>query len=351
VLKGFSQKASKRIAAPHAPSTTAIYKGKWKIFVDWCSHNDVEPLKAKSSQVAEFLLYLFEVKELSFKTLEGYRTAIARPLKFYSGVNLAEDPAISNLLQSFRRERPTLKNPYPQWDLSLVLISLTKSPFEPIRESSLRNLTLKTVFLVFLASGARKGEVHALSYRALSHSTDWKEVVLRPIPSFVSKTQFRSSGAAVLSDIRIPSLAHSLGPDLAEDRTLCPVRALKIYLARTKDLRQNKELLFVSYRSSFQKDISKNTLSSWIKSLLRDVHGDPNDEAAQVSGRTTHAIRALAASMAFTSQAGLDEVLKACSWRCHSTFTDFYLKDLTHMRENLMVLGPLVAAQTVTRPT
>ena len=350
VSKGFSQKASERIAAPHAPTTTAIYKGKWRVFAAWCADKDIEPFKAEPAQVAEFLLYLFEVKGLAFKTLEGYRTAIARPLRYARGIDIAENQAISSLLQSFRRERPTLKNPYPQWDLSLVLLSLTKAPFEPLRVASLRNLTFKTVFLVLLASGARKSEVHALSFKAFSHAQHWREVVLTPIPSFVSKTQFRSSGNSVLRDIRIPSLAHSLGQDLAEDRTLCPVRALKIYLARTQDMRRNKQLLFVSYRPSFEKDISKNTLSSWIKSLLNHVYSNPNEEVAQISGRTTHAIRALAATLAFTSQAGLDEVLRACSWKTHSTFTEFYLKDLTHMRENLLILGPLVAAQTITQP-
>lgn len=348
--KGFSRKASERISAPHASTTSAIYRGKWTVFTSWCATHDIVPLQAESPQIADFLIFLFEKKNLAFKTLEGYRTAIARPIRFATGKDLAQDPSISSLLQSFRRERPTRKHPFPQWDLSLVLLSLTKGPFEPLQKASLRDLTLKTVFLVLLASGARRSEVHALSFKGVSHSPDWREVSLTPIPSFIAKTQFRSGGESVLRTITIPSLGHTLGRDLAEDRLLCPVRALKVYLARTKDLRKDKRLLFVSYLPSYSKDISKNTLSSWVKRLLNDIHLDPNKDVAQVSGRTTHEIRALAATLAFTSQAGLDEVLKACTWKTHSTFTDFYLRDLSHIRDNLMTLGPLVAAQHVTCP-
>ena len=51
----------------------------------------------------------------------------------------------------------------PAWDLFLVLASLRGPPYEPLREVPLKFLTLKTAFLVPLASGRRSSEVHALS--------------------------------------------------------------------------------------------------------------------------------------------------------------------------------------------
>ena len=48
----------------------------------------------------------------------------------------------------------------------------------------------------------------------------------------------------------------------------CPVRALRYYLDRTSDLRQNKELVFVSFKKGFGKDISPATISSWIKQTV-----------------------------------------------------------------------------------
>ena len=46
------------------------------------------------------------------------------------------------------------------------------------------------------------------------------------------------------------------------------LRALRYYLDRTSDLRQNKELVFVSFRKEFDKDISPSTISSLIKQTV-----------------------------------------------------------------------------------
>ena len=59
--------------------------------------------------------------------------------------------------------------------------------------------------------------------------------------------------------------AMALDRSLKEDRTLCPVRALHYYLDKTKDLREDKELVFVSFKKIFTKDIVPATISSWIK--------------------------------------------------------------------------------------
>ena len=66
----------------------------------------------------------------------------------------------------------------------------------------------------------------------------------------------------------IPALAPSLDKSLKEDKSLCPVRALRYYLDRTKDLGTGKDLVFVLFRKIFQKDIVPATVSSWIKQTV-----------------------------------------------------------------------------------
>lgn len=46
---------------------------------------------------------------------------------------------------------------------------------------------------------------------------------------------------------------------LVEDRHLCSVRCLKVYLVRTKPFREGKWLLFISYQKNKSSYISKNT--------------------------------------------------------------------------------------------
>ena len=149
--------------------------------------------------------------------------------------------------------------------------SHSKQPFEPISEIPLKLLTLKMVFLTFLASGARRGKIHAISYSTLSHAPNRANIVLCPILEFISKTLLKTKGVFSLEPIVIPSLGHTLGHDLAENRHLCPVRCLKGYLSRMKPSREGKRLLFISLQKNKSLDISQNTILGWVRSLLHTV--------------------------------------------------------------------------------
>jgi len=235
---------------------------------------------------------------------------------------------------------------YPSWDLSFVLNSLGSHPFEPLVEIELRLLTYKTLFLLLFATGCRRGEIHAIDYQKISHTERWKSITLYPLLEFVSKTQLSSKGASALQPITIPSLAHDLGSDLLVERVLCPVRCLKVYLARTSHLRTGKRRLFISYQLGRSTDISKSTLSGWIKKLLQLVYLNADKDASRLYGRLTHEIRSLSSSFAFQGQVALEDIMSACSWKNHNTFTDFYLKDVLCCND-MLKLGPLVAAQRV----
>ena len=78
--------------------------------------------------------------------------------------------------------------------------------------------------------------------------TELDQYCAPPVPGFISKTLLRTRGASFSEPISIPSLGHTLGGDLAEveDRHLCPVRCLKVYLSRTKPLGKGKASLHLS---------------------------------------------------------------------------------------------------------
>ena len=53
-------------------------------------------------------------------------------------------------------------------------------------------------------------------------------------------------------------------------------------------------------------------------------------------------------SKAFYGGVLVDQIMQACHWKAHNTFTYFYLKDLTWSdTDNNMYLGPVVAAQVL----
>ena len=122
---------------------------------------------------------------------------------------------------------------------------------------------------------------------------------LYPSPSFLSKNQLARDGPAAVAPVVIPALAPSLDRSLKEDKSLCPVRALRYYLDRTKDLRTGKDLVFVSFRKSFQKDIVPATISSWIKQTVLLCYQLSDNEAQTIHQVRAHDVRAFAASKAF----------------------------------------------------
>ena len=207
--QGFSEAVAARIEAPQRRSTRSVCEAKWTIFTKWCITNQVDFRSPPVKSVADFLMHLFEDKKLQPSTIDGYRSAIADKLGDTT-VNISKDDNLTRLLESFHRDRPKGRRGIPSWNLSLVLHQLTKAPFEPLREASLKHLTFKTVFLLALGSGKRRSEIHAWQHKNIRHQSDWSKVSLFPSPSFLSKNQLAKEGPESVAPVVIPALAPTL---------------------------------------------------------------------------------------------------------------------------------------------
>ena len=151
--QGFSVEVAERIAAPQRSSTRTIYKSKWALFEKWCRENSVDFSTPSVKQISDFFMYLYQDLNRRPSTFDGYRTAIVDTLG-PTAQHVAHNADLHRLLSSFHRDRP-------KWNLSVVLNELTKAPFEPMKDTDLKHLTLKTAFLLALASGKRRSEIHA----------------------------------------------------------------------------------------------------------------------------------------------------------------------------------------------
>ena len=70
-------------------------------------------------------------------------------------------------------------------------------------------------------------------------------------------------------------------------------------------------------------------------------------------GVKAHDIRAFAASKAFYGGFSMDQIMQACHWKSHNTFTRFYLRDLAgqDQSEGSFHLGACIAVQQVMPPS
>ena len=155
----FSVEVAERIAAPQRSSTT-IYKSKWALFEKWCRENSVDFSTPSVKQVSDFFIYLYQDLSRRPSTIDGYRTAIVDTLG-PAGHHISQSSDLHKLLSSFHRDHPKSSRNLTKWNLSVVLSELTKGPFEPMKDTDLKHLTLKTAFLLALASGKRHREIHA----------------------------------------------------------------------------------------------------------------------------------------------------------------------------------------------
>ena len=122
-----------------------------------------------------------------------------------------------------------------------------------------------------------------------------------------------------------------------------------IVLLFGKDLRPQAELeqVFVTYKKGFDKDISPATISSWIKQTVILCYELSDQEFLIVHQVKAHDVRAFSASKAFQSGVSLEQILSACHWKSHNTFTQVHLKDVVRAYSELYHLGPVVAAQEI----
>ena len=344
VSRGFSSEVAACISSSVRESTSKLYQSHWNKFCGWCLVWKIDPIKASIPQIADFLLWLFQELRLSPGTIAGYRSSLANVFRANGRVSVGSDPDLTALMRNFHIQRPRIRRLLPSWDLALVLHRLLAYPYEPMAESEMKYLTRKTLFLLSLASGARRGEVHALSAdpSCLRWSRDYSSCTLRTDPSFIAKTQI---GNYCPQAISIPALSAVVGRGEPE-RSLCPVRALRFYVERTRPIRDGRTRLFLPVRAG-KRDISAQTISKWLVSTIKAAYVTASQEDVQLHKVRAHDIRALSASWATFSGVPVDEVMSAASWRSHTTFTDFYLRSLTQHAEGLYALGPIVVSQSV----
>ena len=296
-------------------------------------------------------MYLYQDINRRPSTIDGYRKAIIDTLG-PAGHHIAQSSDIHRLLSSFHRDRPKSSRNFPKWNLSVVLNELTKAAFEPMKDTDLKYLILKTAFLLALASGKRRSEIHAWVANKVSNLGQREKFALFPSSDFIAKNQLAREGSQSVSPVTIPAFTTIVDRQFKEDRTLCPVQALRFYLDRTKDLRGSRSLLFISFKKRHTSDIRPTTLSSWLKQTILLCYKQADQQALDLVQVKAHDIRAIAASKAFYGGVLVDQIMQACHWKAHNTFTNFYLKDLTWSdNDNNMYLGPVVAAQQVLDPS
>ena len=206
-----------------------------------------------------------------------------------------------------------------------------------------KHLTLKTVFLLPMASAGRRSELNALRFdqNYIQFKPTGAGVTLYFIPEFMRKNQ-KSQYIPAIPTGKPEFGAHN-----------CPVRALRYYhryLTEHPELRKDRRRLFVSFKdNNAGKELSASSISRWICTTIVDSYAAILDSKNLSGSVKAHKVRAVATSLQLFNKVDLHSVMKAGRWSRGGTFTSFYLRDLCPQADSLQRAGPIVAAGGIIR--
>ena len=95
---------------------------------------------------------------------------------------------------------------------------------------------------------------------------------------------------------------------MLEERSLCSVRAVRVYLERTSSLSPHPRSLFVSPNNA-SRPLSKNSLSFFLCHIILDAGA-----VADSSTLRAHSFQGVATSVSFLRKWLVSQVLEAASW-------------------------------------
>ena len=139
-------------------STMANYNCKWKVYASWCHRRKIHPFAPSLPKLLDFFSYLKNKKTLSLSAFLVYRSALM-PIFKLAGENYESSIELKLLFKAFKKDAPKRGLKPPLWDVNVVLISLKNKPFEPFNSCTVKDATLKTLFLIALATAHRVGEL------------------------------------------------------------------------------------------------------------------------------------------------------------------------------------------------
>jgi hypothetical protein len=328
IASGLSQQAVNTCLSSLSTSTRKAYSSGWNDFSKWSAENGIDPFTASVPNILNYFQSLFD-RGLIYNTVKARSTCIARHHhdfrdKIGTDQSLLKLPIVTSFFRGALVEHPPVKDLAPAWDLPTVLIALSKPPFEPIEDISLKHLTIKTAFLVAMASAGRTAELKAFDRRPLYCTRSDRGVVLRVPQTFRPKVLRVSNIGRTMEFTPLISHEHPPNPEV---EAVCVCRAINAYIQATDPLLQdNCSQLFVTFQKGKQgKAASKITIAAWLKQCIMVALGISNEPREKVKA---HSTRKQSASWAALKNISIKDICQQATWSTPHVFMKHYKLDI-----------------------
>ena len=322
--RGFSEAVIDTLRAARKSSTQGAYEAQWRVFCRWCRDGGHDPFSTSIEVLLEFFDYLFQ-QGRAYSTIKGYTSMLTAIRGQIDGYSFANHPLVATFLKGVLRKRPPVKSPVPAWDLDIVLNYLMSQEFEPSEQVSLDLWTLKTVFLLAICSACRCSELQALDRSEQFMIIRRRSLSLRTNLAFLPKVP---KADYINREIFLEALP-SQGPGRVSKKlqTLCPVRALRIYVDKSAPFRKpSVGQLFISYRrDNLGNPVTKQRIATWLVQLIKKAY--VYFEMDPPLGVKAHSTRAMSTSVACERGMPIEDICRAATWAHDSVFASCYRLD------------------------
>ena len=283
------------------PSSSRDYQTKFKLFMNFLKARAVPLEDTKLLHVLQFFMSLFRSSR-SARTIYSYRSALAKPLKWYFDINLSSQ-YVSDLLKAMVLQRPNQPPREITWDVKDLLSFLEETSHQQDESTTLPVMAV----LLLLATGWRISELHACVRDSEFLSIDTHQVLkIRPHKAFLAKNEDPGDrwGHVSIKPLYLQDGRRS---------SLCPVLNLQHYLKLTDRVRKGP--LFI--RPGTEDPMTLATLRRLICNLI--------SRACPGASPGAHDLRKVAASLALVDCMDLSFVTSTMNWSSSTTFIKHYL--------------------------
>lgn len=183
-------------------------------------------------------------------------------------------------------------------------------------QSSIRELSLKVVFLVAITSAKRVSEIGSLGCKEPFLTFFPDRVVLIPMLGSNPKvtTIFHENQEIVLPTFRSTEDSNVHPLDVGE--------ILKQYLEATASFRQSDHLFVLFHGKNKGSRASSRTIAAWIVQAIQWAYRSKG--LAPPEAVTAHSTRSVSTSWAASRHVSPDVICKAASWSSINTFMTHY---------------------------
>ena len=298
--------------ADKAESTIRQYDSAFRKFSNFI--REQKPTSMSPNLIISFFRSLHE-SGLAANTVTTVKSGLYKICYYGFDIDL-KDPRYASIPKSCAKLRPSKRPEAFSWSLNKVLqqassIDATSCHYQKCFR--------KTLFLLALASGARVSELSALSRDSgfITFETGG-EVSLSPHAKFLAKNE----------DPQNRWKPWKITP-LPQDRSLCPVEALKEYLSRTSQWKSGP-----LFRREAGGSITTNGIKQQILYFIKEA--DPH------SIPKAHQVRAMATSQNYFQYMDFQALTPYTGWKSNRVFLKHYLRNIEELRFHAVAAGKVL---------